>query len=278
MSSDRFSAFAVTVAGRAVNSTMRGSASARTARAPPPAAIEPQSNPSTMIGTATMQPIPIRRTIPPTSSEGRLKSSPQPTRHLHDAAPRHSTASSVGADAAHGLIAQPDQRCRRTYCRPLRRSACSDGMRPALQPSAIIEQLVGELERGRVHSVAFVLASEVTWALPLYEVAIGTARCGWSIAIPDALYWFVTPEPAPLARYGTAVSAAVRQRLEPEGITFIGSTYPEIRHGVVLLDPRGGCIKPDLSVTLHGGGGFDVQPASKSGRWSHPGAVRPCGP
>jgi hypothetical protein len=147
-------------------------------------------------------------------------------------------------------------------------------MRPALQPGAIIERLVGELERGHVHSVAFVVASEVTCALQLYEVAIRTARCGWIIAIPDALYWFVTPEPAPLARYGPAVSAAVRQRLEPEGITFIGSTYAEVRHGVVLLDPQGGCIEPDLTVTLHGRG-FDVQPASKSGRWSCPGAVRP---
>jgi hypothetical protein len=118
---------------------------------------------------------------------------------------------------------------------------------------AIVDHLVVDLRIGRVRSVAFVVTSDVTCTLPLYDVAIGTARRGWRIGIPDALYWFVTPEPAPVARYGTAVSAAVRQRLEPEGITFIGSTYAEVRHGVVLLDPQGGCIKPDRTVALHRG-------------------------
>jgi hypothetical protein len=135
-------------------------------------------------------------------------------------------------------------------------------MRPALATprlsdlpglGAFVDHLVVDLRIGRVHSVAFVVASDVTCTLPLYDVAIATARCGWRIGIPDAQYWFVTPESAPLARYGTAVSAAVHQRLEPEGITFIGSTYAEVRHGVVLLDPQGGCIKPDRTVTLRGG-------------------------
>jgi hypothetical protein len=161
-----------------------------------------------------------------------------------------------------GLIAQPDRRCPRTYCRRPRRSACSDGMRPASptprlsglpELGAIVDHLVVDLRIGRAHSVAFVVASDVTCALPLYDVAIATARRGWRLGIPDALYWFVTPEPAPLARYGTAVSAAVHQRLEPEGITFIGSTYAEVRRGVVLLDPQGGCIEPDRTVTLHRG-------------------------
>jgi hypothetical protein len=138
-------------------------------------------------------------------------------------------------------------------------------MRPASQPGAIIGQLVGELARGRVDSVAFVVASDVTCTLQLYDIAIETARCGWRIGIPDALYWFVTPEPTPLARYGTRVSAALGQRLEPEGITFIGSTYAEVRHGVVLLDPQGGCIKPDRTVMLHGGGWFEVRPAFAAG-------------
>jgi hypothetical protein len=42
--------------------------------------------------------------------------------------------------------------------------------------------------------------------------------------------------------------------LEPEGITFIGATYAEVRHGVVLLDPQGERIEPDRIVSLNENG------------------------
>ena len=35
-----------------------------------------------------------------------------------------------------------------------------------------------------------------------------------------------------------------------EGITFIGSTYADVRHGVVLLDPQDERIEPDRIVSL----------------------------
>jgi hypothetical protein len=71
---------------------------------------------------------------------------------------------------------------------------------------------------------------------------------------------FVVPsaEPEPLARLGTAVSAVASQRLEPEGIAFIGSTYPDVRDGLVLLDPQGESLEPDLVVSLDHSGAFDV--------------------
>jgi hypothetical protein len=62
--------------------------------------------------------------------------------------------------------------------------------------------------------------------------------------------WFVTPEPEPLASCGTALSVAASQRLEPEGIAFIGSTYPDVRGGFVLLDPQGESIQVDWSSAL----------------------------
>src|SRR4051812_10386811 len=99
--------------------------------------------------------------------------------------------------------------------------------------SVLVDQLVSDLSLGRVRSVAFVIESDVSWPLPLYDLAIATARRGWKIGIRDVRYWLVTPEPEPLASLGTAAGAAARQRLEPEGIAFIGSTYPDIRHGVV---------------------------------------------
>ena len=70
------------------------------------------------------------------------------------------------------------------------------------------------------------------------------------MGIADARYWFVTPEPVPLAGFGSAARAAVSARLEPEGITFVGSTFADLRPGAVLLDPEGECIEVDRVVTL----------------------------
>jgi hypothetical protein len=113
-----------------------------------------------------------------------------------------------------------------------------------------VDHLVSEIALGRIRSVAFVVESDVSATLPLYGVAIETARRGWTIGIEDVRYWLVTPEPEPLAGLGTAASVAASQRLEPEGIAFVGSTYPDVRHGVVLLDPQGDSIEVDVVVSL----------------------------
>jgi hypothetical protein len=114
----------------------------------------------------------------------------------------------------------------------------------------LVDRLVSDLALGRIQSVAFVVPSDASMTLPLYDVAIATARRGWMIGIDEVRYWFVTPEPEPLASFGTA--------LEPEGIAFIGSTYPDVRGGLVLLDPQGESIRADLVVTLRHSGGFDL--------------------
>jgi hypothetical protein len=117
----------------------------------------------------------------------------------------------------------------------------------------IVDQLIFELSFGRVRSVAFVVPSDVTVTTPLYDVAIATARRGWRLGLEDIHYWFVTPEQQP-------VSLAAAERLEPEGITFVGSTYSEVRHGLVLLDPQGESIEVDLVVSLGDSGGLEVIP------------------
>jgi hypothetical protein len=119
---------------------------------------------------------------------------------------------------------------------------------------SIVDHLVAELRTGRIQSVAFVVPSDARWTLPLYDLAITTARRGWQLGIPAATYWFVTPEPEPLAGFGPAMSTAAHERLEPEGITFIASTYAEVRYGVVLLDPQAERIEPDRIVSLNRNG------------------------
>jgi hypothetical protein len=104
---------------------------------------------------------------------------------------------------------------------------------------SIAQHLIADLRAGRIQSVAFVVPCDSAGTLPLYELAITTARRGWQLGIPAATYWFVTPEPEPPAN------------LESEGITFIGSTYADVRNGVVLLDPQDERIEPDRIVSLN---------------------------
>ena len=103
---------------------------------------------------------------------------------------------------------------------------------------SIADHLVAELQAGRIHSVAFVVPSESARTSPLYDLANTTARRGWQLGVPAATYWFVTPEREPPAS------------LDAEGIEFIGSTYADVRHGVVLLDPQDRHIEPDRIVSL----------------------------
>ena len=104
---------------------------------------------------------------------------------------------------------------------------------------SIAQHLIADLQAGRIRSVAFLVPSDAEWTLPLYNLALTTARRGWQLGIPAATYWFVTPEPRPQAD------------LEAEGITFIGSTYADVRGGVVLLDPQDEQIEPDRIVSLN---------------------------
>jgi hypothetical protein len=119
---------------------------------------------------------------------------------------------------------------------------------------SLADHLVAELGTGRIQSVAFVVPSDAPWTLPLYDAAITTARRGWMRGIAAATYWFVTPEPEPLAGFGARMGNVVHERLEPEGITFIGSTYADVRGGVVLLDPQAEHIEPDRIVSLNENG------------------------
>ena len=121
---------------------------------------------------------------------------------------------------------------------------------------SISQHLTTELQAGGIESVAFVVPSDARRTLQLYEEAITTARRGWRLGIPAATYWFVTPEPAPPTGY---------ESLEPEGITFIGSTYADVRGGVVLLDPQGGHIEPDRIVTLDENGELILDSRATSG-------------
>jgi sulfide:quinone oxidoreductase len=78
--------------------------------------------------------------------------------------------------------------------------------------------LLGELERGVVRSVAFVVPGAAVWPLPIYELALLTATRLKQCAV-DVEVALVTPESAPLALFGAAASEAVGAVLADRGIT-----------------------------------------------------------
>jgi sulfide:quinone oxidoreductase len=85
--------------------------------------------------------------------------------------------------------------------------------------------IVAELEQGMTRRVAFVVPAGSTWPLPLYELALMTAARAREMGIGTAELTLVTPEDVPLGLFNGAGSAAVAERLEQAGVTFVGSTY-----------------------------------------------------
>ena len=69
--------------------------------------------------------------------------------------------------------------------------------------------------------IVFALPTGVVWPLPLYELALLSARHARErgVAIESTL---VTPEREPLALFGTETSAVVRGLLEEHGVRFVG--------------------------------------------------------
>ena len=110
--------------------------------------------------------------------------------------------------------------------------------------------LLADLTQGYAHRVAFVVAPETLWVLPLYELAIQTARELWTLGVEGVRISLVTHESAPLEIFGEAGATVLGDLLGPEGIEFIGSTRADVREGHVLLDPRGECLDVDRVVCL----------------------------
>jgi len=110
--------------------------------------------------------------------------------------------------------------------------------------------MLSDLEQSYARRVAFVVPGETSWTLPLYEIALMTARQAWSMGMDDIEFTLVTPEDRPLALFGAAASTAVGELLAAHGIEFVGSSYPSVGRGYVVADPSGRRIDADRVVAL----------------------------
>lgn len=127
--------------------------------------------------------------------------------------------------------------------------------------------LLADLEGGYVKRVAFVAPRAPSWQLPLYELAIMTAREAWDQGIEDMEITLVSPEATPLAAFGSRTARHVGRQLEAEGIVFIGSSYPQVRKQAVIIDPGARRLEVDRVISLPAleGPGTSGVPADEHG-------------
>jgi sulfide:quinone oxidoreductase len=110
--------------------------------------------------------------------------------------------------------------------------------------------LIQDVEGGYVRSLAFVAPSPMSWPLPIYELALMTARRAYDMGIELAIT-IATPEDAPLAVFGASVSESLSRLLESRGIETILSAHSEVpKPGLVSIHPGGRTIRADRVVAL----------------------------
>jgi sulfide:quinone oxidoreductase len=112
--------------------------------------------------------------------------------------------------------------------------------------------LLADIEGGYTRSVAVVIPPGPGWPLPGYEIALMTARQARGMGVELELT-LVTPEPAPLARFGTAASAAVGAELDAAGVRIETGAYAHVESSTtarVALRPSGRVLEVDRVVAL----------------------------
>jgi sulfide:quinone oxidoreductase len=108
--------------------------------------------------------------------------------------------------------------------------------------------LLRELESGSVHSVVFGAPGGVTWALPLYELALQTAVfADRGLDVDLAL---VTPEDSPLALFGAEATSSVGELLRERRVALHTGRYPVAFGGGELELAPTGSMKADRVVAL----------------------------
>jgi len=130
-----------------------------------------------------------------------------------------------------------------------------------------IRRVLGEFETGAVRSIVFALPAGAVWQLPVYELALLSARHAQErgLAIESTV---ITPETEPLAMFGPEASEVVRGLLAERGVRFVGgSVATGVRREGSLALADGRVIQADRVVALPElrGRRFTGVPASRSG-------------
>jgi sulfide:quinone oxidoreductase len=118
--------------------------------------------------------------------------------------------------------------------------------------------LIQDIEGGYVHSLAFLAPTPMPWPLPIYELALMTAARAYDMGV-DVSITIATPEDAPLAVFGTAVSDALQRLLEERDILTLTSAHCGVSEpGRVSVHPGARTLDVDRIVALPQLSGPDV--------------------
>ena len=119
---------------------------------------------------------------------------------------------------------------------------------PAEVPA--VRELVWELDQGRIRGVVFAAPPGTAWTLPLYELALLTAAHIGDTGDAGVELTVVTPEAEPLAVFGPAAAAHIRDLCGDRGIRLrAGHHAVAFENGRVELD-SGESIEADQVVAL----------------------------
>ena len=86
--------------------------------------------------------------------------------------------------------------------------------------------LLADLDAGRVQRVAFAVPASVTWALPLYELALMTGEHVRARGLEDVGLILVTPEHSPLEAFGARIASHIRSLLAERDIAVCTHSVP----------------------------------------------------
>jgi len=122
-----------------------------------------------------------------------------------------------------------------------------------LEEPRIEQQMQGviqDLEVGYIRRVAFVVPSQTCWPLPLYELALLTAKRALEMNSHVSVT-LITPESAPLAVFGDVVSREIKHVLDGSDILAITSARCGMHSsGPLTIYPDGRELVVDRVVTV----------------------------
>jgi sulfide:quinone oxidoreductase len=119
------------------------------------------------------------------------------------------------------------------------------------EDSEALHGLIQDLEGELVKRIVFVVPSGVAWSLPLYELALMTARRASDMCLDGVELSIVTPEERPLAVFGPAAGDELEDLLGAAGITLHCCAHAELpARGLVRLHPSGDVLDCDRVVAL----------------------------
>jgi sulfide:quinone oxidoreductase len=115
----------------------------------------------------------------------------------------------------------------------------------------IFHGVIQDIELGYTRSLAFIQPVGPVWPLPLYELALMTAERAHSMNVRELELTLVTPEPRPLAVFGSAVGDVVSEHLAQAGISVYCESLAKVPASHrLLIQPQGVELHPGRMLAM----------------------------